>query len=112
MFFFQKDFWFKIFFAENIWVQIWLIVAHMDLQPDNTYLNNQRLAFERTQIDHHEDLTERGRETKYFGAWCIHISPSLSKIHIMGHPKRSKKFRLRSKIQLMGYSQNFYQYSL
>ena len=70
--------------------------------PDNTYLNNQRL------IDHHDDLTERGRETKYFGAWCIHISPSLSKIHIMGHPKRSKKFRLRSKIQLMGYSQNFY----
>ena len=80
----------------------------MDLQPDNTYLNNQRLAFERTQIYHHEDLTQRGRETKYFGAWCIHISPSLSKIHIMGHPKRSKKFRLRSKIQLMGYSQNFY----
>ena len=72
MLFFQKDFWFKIFFAENIWAQIW------------------------------------GRETKYFGAWCIHISPSLSKIHIMGHPKRSKKFRLRSKIQLMGYSQNFY----
>ena len=26
------------FFAENIWVQVWLIVAHMDLQPDNTYL--------------------------------------------------------------------------
>ena len=70
--------------------------------PDNTYLNNQRL------IDHHDDITERGRETRYFGAWCIHISPSLSKIHIMGHPKRSKKFRLRSKIQLMGYSQNFY----
>ena len=93
MFFFQEDFWLKIFFAENIWVQIWLIVAHMDLQPDNTYLNNQRL------IDHHDDLTERGRETKYFGAWCIHISPSLSKIHIMGHPKRSKKFRLRRKIQ-------------
>ena len=59
MLFFQEDFWFKIFFAENIWVQIWLIVAHMDLQPDNTYLNNQRLAFERTQIDHHEDLTEK-----------------------------------------------------
>ena len=48
-------------------------------------INNQRL------IDHHDDLTERGRETKYFGAWCIHISPSLSKIHIMGHPKHSKK---------------------
>ena len=36
--FFSKDFWFKIFFAENIWVLIWLIVAHMDLQPDNIYL--------------------------------------------------------------------------
>ena len=38
MLFFQEDFWFKIFFAENIWVQIWLIAVHMDLQPDNTYL--------------------------------------------------------------------------
>ena len=70
-FFFKRTFGSR-FFAENIWVQIWLIVAHMDLQPDNTYLNNQRLAFERTQIDHHEDLTERGSESKYFGTWCIH----------------------------------------
>ena len=49
MLFFQEDFWLKIFFAENIWVQIWLIVAHMDLLPVNSYLNNQRLALERTQ---------------------------------------------------------------
>ena len=63
----------------------------MNLQPDNTYLNNQRLAFERSQIYHHKDLTERGREIKYFVAWCIHISPSLGKIQIMGHPKRCKK---------------------
>ena len=48
-FFFKRTFGSR-FFAENIWVQIWLIVAHMDLQPDNTYLNNQRLAFERTQM--------------------------------------------------------------
>ena len=36
--FFSKSFWFKIFFAENIWVQIGLIVAQMDFQPDNNYL--------------------------------------------------------------------------
>ena len=36
--FVQKDFLFKIFFAENIWVQIGLIVAQMDFQPDNNYL--------------------------------------------------------------------------
>ena len=87
MLFFQKDFWFKVFlqkifgFKFGCLLLIWIY---------SQIINNQRLAFERTQIDHHEDLTERGSESKYFGAWCIHISPSLSKIHIMGHPKRSK----------------------
>ena len=38
MFSFSKGLLVQDFFAENIWVQIWLIVAHMDLQPDNTYL--------------------------------------------------------------------------
>ena len=38
MLFFSKGLLVQDFFAENIWVQVWLIVAHMDLQPDNTYL--------------------------------------------------------------------------
>ena len=38
MLFFSRDLLVQDFFAENIWVQVWLIVAHMDLQPDNTYL--------------------------------------------------------------------------
>ena len=36
--FFSRGLLVQDFFAENIWVQVWLIVAHMDLQPDNTYL--------------------------------------------------------------------------
>ena len=36
--FFSRGLLVQDLIAENIWVQIWLIVAHMDLQPDNTYL--------------------------------------------------------------------------
>ena len=84
MLFFQKAFGSR-FFLQKIFGSNFVDCCSYGFTPDNTYLNNQRL------IDHHDDLTERGRETKYFGAWCIHISPSLSKIHIMGHPKHSKK---------------------
>ena len=38
LFFSSRGLLVQDFFAENIWVQVWLIVAHMDLQPDNTYL--------------------------------------------------------------------------
>ena len=35
---FSKGLLVQDFFAENIWVQIGLIVAQMDFQPDNNYL--------------------------------------------------------------------------
>ena len=36
--FFSRGLLIQDFFAENIWVQIGLIVAQMDFQPDNNYL--------------------------------------------------------------------------